>query len=186
MNILALQTGPLATNCYLVWGDEQQAIVFDPGDEAERIQRTLEQHRLDVAAYVCTHAHVDHIGALAALHRARPAPVAMHSADLVWAFKPDRRLMSIFPVPARPEVEDFHRLEQAPEWAFADLSFECMETPGHTPGSCCLFFRESGMLIAGKSFPVKHASIPDTVKRPPLRSNAPPTITCDSTRRGFF
>jgi glyoxylase-like metal-dependent hydrolase (beta-lactamase superfamily II) len=149
MNIQALETGPLASNCYLVWGDEKQAVVFDPGYDAARITDALEKQGLEVAAYVCTHGHIDHISALADLHADRPAPVAMHSDDLAWAFEPDNCLLSVYPSPARPEVDEFHRLDRARDWTFADLSFECIETPGHTPGSCCLFFADSGILITG-------------------------------------
>lgn len=149
MNVRMLETGPLATNCCLVWGDEKRAVVFDPGSDAGKIDEILDQQRLEVAAYVCTHGHIDHISALAALHAKRPAPVAMHTDDLEWAFEPDNLLLSIYPPPVRPQVEEFDRLDRARDWTYADLSFECIETPGHTPGSCCLFFADSGILISG-------------------------------------
>ena len=149
MNIKAIPTGPLEEICYLVWGDEKQAMVFDPGYDADRIQGTLDEHRLGVAAYVCTHGHVDHISALAELHAKQPAPVVMHSSDLAWAFEPANQMEPLYPVPSRPEVDDFQLLDRTREWTFADLSCERIETPGHTPGSCCLLFPADGILIAG-------------------------------------
>lgn len=149
MNIDAIATGAFEEICYLVWDTGNKAVVFDPGHDAERIIQTLEKHRLEVAAYVCTHGHADHINALAELHARHPAPVAMHSADEAWAFGAMNCIEPHYPVPKRPEIATFQPLEKSSDWNFADLHFQCMETPGHTPGSCCLLFPASGILIAG-------------------------------------
>ena len=149
MTIQPIPTGPFEEICYIVWGDARQAIVFDPGHDADQILKTLEQHDLAVAAYVCTHGHADHINALAELHKIHPAPIAMHSIDLAWAFEPVNEIEPFYPVPPRPDVETFQRLESSTDWKFADLCFQCMETPGHTPGSCCILFPEADILVAG-------------------------------------
>jgi glyoxylase-like metal-dependent hydrolase (beta-lactamase superfamily II) len=149
MHIKAITTGAFEEICYIAWGDANQAIIIDPGHDAGQILQAVEQHRLEVAAYACTHGHADHINALAELHKRHPAPVAMHSNDLVWALEPVNRIEPYYPVPTRPDVETFQRLESAANWNFADLSFRCMETPGHTPGSCCILFEEDGILVSG-------------------------------------
>ena len=149
MNIQSITTGIFEEICHLVWDTENRAIVFDPGHDADRILQTLEKHNLEVAAYVCTHGHADHINALAELHGIHPAPVAMHSADLAWAFEAVNQIPPHYPVPTRPNTEAFQLLESSKDWNFADLHFQCMETPGHTPGSCCILFPESGILISG-------------------------------------
>jgi len=149
MNIEPISTGAFEEICYLVWSAENQAIVFDPGHDADQILQTLERHHLEVAAYVCTHGHADHINALAELHKTRPASVAMHSGDLKWAFESINQIPPHYPVPARPEVEEFQLLESSTDWNFADLHFQCIETPGHTPGSCCILFPESGIMVSG-------------------------------------
>lgn len=149
MNIQSITTGPFEEICHIAWGDANQAIVFDPGHDADQILMALEQHNLEVAAYVCTHGHADHINALAELHKTHPAPVAMHSEDLAWAFEPVNVIEPFYPVPVRPEVDAFQSLDSAPDWTFGDLNFRCIETPGHTPGSCCIHFHEDGILISG-------------------------------------
>jgi hydroxyacylglutathione hydrolase len=149
MNIEPIPTGAFEEICYLVWDAGNQAIVFDPGHDAGLIFQTLERHGLDVAAYVCTHGHADHINALAALHARHPAPVAMHSNDWKWAFGDLNQIEPYYPVPRRPDPGTFQPLEASKDWNFADLHFQCLETPGHTPGSCCLLFPTSGILVAG-------------------------------------
>ncbi|MCF7816867.1 MAG: MBL fold metallo-hydrolase [Kiritimatiellales bacterium] len=149
MHLESITTGAFEEICHIVWDAGNKAIVFDPGFDAKLIAQTLKKHDLEVAAYICTHGHADHINALADLHAQRPAPVAMHSKDLAWAFGSMNRIEPFYPAPKRPSIATFQLLESSREWSFADMRFQCLETPGHTPGSCCLLFPEAGILIAG-------------------------------------
>jgi glyoxylase-like metal-dependent hydrolase (beta-lactamase superfamily II) len=149
MKLTAIPTGPFQEICYIVRNDERQALVFDPGHDEELILQALEKEKLEVEAYVCTHGHADHISALAAMHAARPAPIAMHGNDLAWAFSDINQIAPYYSVPLRPDVDDFLPLESTKDWHLGHFFFQRMETPGHTPGSCCLLFPDSSMLIAG-------------------------------------
>ena len=149
MNLSAIPTGPFQEICYIVWNESLQALVIDPGHDEDLILEELDANQLEVAAYVCTHGHADHINALAALHAARPAPVAMHSNDWDWAFSSRNQIAPYYAVPEKPNTEEFFALESAKDWTLGNLHFQCLETPGHTPGSCCLLFQESHVLIAG-------------------------------------
>ena len=149
MKFNAIPTGPFQEICYIVWNETRQALVFDPGHDEELILEALEEHQLEVAAYVCTHGHADHITALATIHTAHPAPIAMHSKDWEWAFSSLNQMAPYYAVPRRPNGDGFLPLENTKDWHFGSLYFQRMETPGHTPGSCCLLFPESNILIAG-------------------------------------
>lgn len=149
MKLSAIPTGPFQEICYIVWNDERQALVFDPGNDEELILQALEKEELEVAAYVCTHGHADHISALAVMHAARPAPIAMHGKDREWAFSTLNQIAPYYAVPKRPDTEEFLPLESTKDWHLGSFHFQCMETPGHTPGSCCLLFPDSSILIAG-------------------------------------
>ncbi len=149
MNIKPIVTGAFQEICYLVWNDSLQALVFDPGHDAELIIEAIEQNELQVAAYVCTHGHADHINALAALHTDHPAPIAMHSNDWVWAFEQRNQIEPYYAVPQRPDAERFLPLEKQKDWELGGIHLQCIETPGHTPGSCCLLLPEDDMLIVG-------------------------------------
>ena len=60
----------------------RQAICIDPGDEAERIVETLERHGLKLQAIALTHAHLDHVGGVAALKKLQPhAKINLHRGD---------------------------------------------------------------------------------------------------------
>jgi hydroxyacylglutathione hydrolase len=149
MILESFPVGPLRCICTIL-GDEvtHEAIVVDPGDNIPEILSRLEKHGLTLRQIVITHAHIDHVGGAAQLKKATGAPVFLNQNDL--------GLLNIMEVQARwlgiptPEV--------APPDASAEdgltvglptLPAEVLHTPGHTPGSICLFFPKQQLLLAG-------------------------------------
>src|SRR4026209_2902405 len=62
--------------------ETKQAICIDPGDEAERIVETLERRGLQLQGIALTHAHLDHVGGVAALKKLQPnAKINLHEGD---------------------------------------------------------------------------------------------------------
>ena len=78
-----MTVGPLEENCYLVIDEStNRAVLIDPGDEPERIPRRRCTHSGATLERVwLTHAHFDHLGALAGVMRAHPVPVYMHPLE---------------------------------------------------------------------------------------------------------
>lgn len=64
LNYEKLIVGEMRTNCYLVWNDDKNAIVIDPGDEAEFISEEIEKRQLKLTGILLTHKHSDHIRAV--------------------------------------------------------------------------------------------------------------------------
>jgi glyoxylase-like metal-dependent hydrolase (beta-lactamase superfamily II) len=64
LNYEKLIVGQMRTNCYLVWDEEKEAIIIDPGDEAEFISDEIERKQLKLKGVLLTHNHFDHIGAV--------------------------------------------------------------------------------------------------------------------------
>ena len=133
MHIEAIEVGPAASNCYLLWGEAQEALVVDPGAEGPQIVDVLRRHELKVAAYTLTHAHIDHIGALAEVVRIFPAPVGMHPSDLRFAFTSRNTLPPFYPTPAEA-VDIAREYAEGQEWIDGGLAYRVLHTPGHSPG----------------------------------------------------
>ena len=147
MQIKIIPVGSFAVNCYILHGPAG-AIVIDPGAEADTIRLALEELDLQPAAYVLTHGHVDHISALADLVDHHPAPVRLARADLNWAFEPANRMPPFYDVPRRP-AGAIAPLEDGAVCRDAGLEYTVVATPGHTPGSVCLWFRDPQVLFTG-------------------------------------
>ena len=134
-----LPVGLLQCNCSII-GDPitREALVIDPGDEVHRIMDLLGRHRLTVKAIVSTHAHIDHVGGLKKLHDYTGAPVLMHRDDvpLYQAMEMQAAFLGVEPPPLS-EVDQFLREGDTLQWG--SLQAQVIHTPGHTPGSSCLF-----------------------------------------------
>jgi hydroxyacylglutathione hydrolase len=141
--------GPLGCNCS-VFGDEttREAIVVDPGDDVADIERILDAHGLRVKAIVITHAHIDHIGGAAKLKASRNAPVYMNPSDGVLYDLLDVQAGWLgVETPDRTEVDTAAR--EGDTLRLGGTEFHVLHTPGHTPGSTCLWIPGESKLIAG-------------------------------------
>jgi hydroxyacylglutathione hydrolase len=108
------------------------ALVVDPGDEPERVDRALEQHGLRCVAILVTHAHYDHVGAVAPLARSHDCPVYTSgpAADVLL------QIESQVPPgmkPIEPYAADV-RLHGDEVLELAGLRVRCHRAPGHAPG----------------------------------------------------
>ena len=82
MRIEKIVVGQLEVNCYIVSEESSSdAIVIDPGDEGERIVDFLEGKGLSPAYIVYTHAHYDHVCAVAELKGRYGSRIVMHEDE---------------------------------------------------------------------------------------------------------
>jgi len=134
VELIKLAVGPYDTNCYvLTCPTSGESIIVDPAAEGARILRETEG--TTVKYILLTHAHLDHVGALAEVRDTTGASIGVHPADA-------RR----FRVDADFDLVDGDVLE----WGNCHL--QVVHTPGHTPGSICLILGER-VLVGDTIFP---------------------------------
>jgi hydroxyacylglutathione hydrolase len=139
MPIVACVTvGLFQENCYLyACPQTREAVIIDPGDEAERILQTIQEHKLVPKYIINTHGHVDHICAIDAVSAVYPVPLAIHPDD-VYMYT-DERTARMFGLSAplvkrKPDI----LLKEGDRITFGTLSLEVVHTPGHSRGSVSL------------------------------------------------
>jgi hydroxyacylglutathione hydrolase len=135
MIIDTFTVGLLQCNCTIL-GDEEtrQAIVIDPGDDPEKILQRLEKHALMLKQIVCTHTHIDHVGAISDLQQRLGTPVAIHKADLFLFEKLDVQAQWLgIPTPPPAAIDSF--IQDGDAVACRGIEMGVLHTPGHTPGS---------------------------------------------------
>ena len=83
MIVETFPVGVLQCNCTIV-GDEstREAMVIDPGDNPDLILSRLNAHGLRLKEIVCTHTHIDHVGAIFDLKQKAGTPASFHDSDL--------------------------------------------------------------------------------------------------------
>lgn len=148
MNVEQIEVGPFASNCYLAWNDDAETLVIDPGADPERILDFIRLQNLRVVAYLLTHGHVDHVSAVAEVHRLHPAPIGMHPLDREWAFASFNQMPPFFPAPEPPTGIE-RAWADGQEWTDAGFRYRVIATPGHSPGGVCFHFPEQRVLFAG-------------------------------------
>ncbi|MEW6571759.1 MAG: MBL fold metallo-hydrolase, partial [Nitrospirota bacterium] len=147
MIIKKLVIGPLENNCFII-GDEttREAFVIDPGDEPDRILDLLEENNLKVKFIICTHAHFDHVGAIAEIKEETGAKIIIHHDELpLYNSIEKQAAMWGFQLEALPEPDLF--VSEGDKIEIGNLRFRVIHTPGHTPGGICLF--GEGIIITG-------------------------------------
>jgi len=145
------EVGPFYSNSYLLWCDQtSEGIVVDAGDDAAAILDGVARNEVKVKAVINTHAHLDHIGALADVVKELGVPVFMHADDMpIYNSTPDQATMFGLPAPGLVEINRY--LSDGEKIHFGDVTGEVIHTPGHSPGGVCLAFVDETppVLIAG-------------------------------------
>lgn len=142
MDIQTFIVGQMATNCYIVT-NFGESIIIDPGDDAEYIISHCETKPFMVVA---THGHFDHVMAACALQLAYNIPFVMHEADtfLIKNMQASAKHFLKLPhVDPPPNISKFITGGDK----VGDLTV--IHTPGHTPGSMCLYSKKENILFAG-------------------------------------
>ena len=143
MKVETRVVGPIEENCYLV-EDAGELLVIDPGDELERIVSAVA--RRPVRKIVLTHGHWDHIGAAAGLSAKTGARIAASKADARSIETCERESVRKSPY-GMPAVGEF--LGDGDGVTVGFVSFRVIATPGHTPGSICLYSAAQKALFSG-------------------------------------
>ena len=147
MRISVQTVGAFQENCYLVVDEAtKHAVLVDPGAEGERILRAVVVSGATLDAIWLTHAHIDHVGGIAAVRRAHDVPVYLHPADrplydnAAWQAAQYGLPFDQPPAPDR-DLADGDVLQ------LGDEEFRVLHTPGHAPGHCV--FEGNGFILGG-------------------------------------
>jgi glyoxylase-like metal-dependent hydrolase (beta-lactamase superfamily II) len=141
MIIETFPVGLLQCNCTIL-GDEEtgEAVVIDPGDDPDKIIEVLRKHGLKAKQIVCTHTHIDHVGAIDDLQKQSGTSASIHKADLLLFEKLDVQAHWLgIPVPKTGAIDRY--IQDGDAVACHGVELGVLHTPGHTPGSTTFHLR---------------------------------------------
>lgn len=119
-----------------IWviGDSSEVIVIDAAHNAEAIENAVAGRH--VVAVVCTHGHNDHITVAPQLSRDLDAPILLNPADtMLWE--------------TTHGDKPFQALQDAQVLTVGGIELHAITTPGHSPGSTCLYAPALGAVFSG-------------------------------------
>jgi hydroxyacylglutathione hydrolase len=135
---------PFYKNGYVLACDNtREAVIIDPGDEADELLRIVSDGKLDVRHILLTHGHVDHVSGVAKAKAATGASIVLHRDDL-FLYDGALQQASFFglDIEAPPPVDRYYAASEA--IAFGRCEATVLHTPGHTPGGVCLLVGLAG------------------------------------------
>lgn len=136
-------------NCAIV-GDEETREVFivDPGDEPGRIRDEVERLGVRVKGVLITHAHLDHVGAVAEIKEAYGVEAWMHPGEQeLYDHVGDQAEMFGLKRPRQAVIE--HELRGGMTVEIGRYRLEVLDTPGHSPASVSFYIPQAQRVIAG-------------------------------------
>jgi glyoxylase-like metal-dependent hydrolase (beta-lactamase superfamily II) len=151
MKIDRLVLGEFETNCYIVRLNDSAAdcLIIDAGLDAPQLLVFLEKHKLEPAALVITHGHIDHIAGIEKLR-------AKYPSMRVYIHKLDSELLTdsvgnlSFMAGESFGTEHADLLVDEPDMINeAGITLKVIHTPGHTPGGICLYAEQDGSVFVG-------------------------------------
>ena len=147
MIIIKEPVGIMGVNCYIV-GDKTEAIIVDPGSDAEKILKILKENEITAKYIALTHCHFDHILAVEKLMQELDVKLIASQGEKENLLDPsinftDKYSRKPLKLTADMYVKDSDSIKSG------EYEFKVIETPGHTSGSMCLYCKGENLLISG-------------------------------------
>ncbi len=150
MECIQIPLGPLQTNCYILYKEDKTCLIFDPGEESDKLKSFIKQQQFKPLAIIVTHAHYDHIGAVDDIREEYKIPVYIHENEADWLVDPvlNGSIEENMVKTIRGKRAD-HLISEEQAMSIGNFHFHIYETPGHSPGSISLYFEEAKLVISG-------------------------------------
>ena len=148
LEIKQIRLSKMVTFCYLV-GDEvsKTCALIDPAFETERILAEAERLKYQVTLIINTHGHSDHTAGNAAIKTATNAKLLIHQQDAKSLGRVFHKTFTRILGGKGSPVPDVLLKDNDKIQVGSGLNLQVIHTPGHTPGSICLY--TDGHLFTG-------------------------------------
>ncbi len=142
---------PTANNCNAYFIDGPTRVLIDPGHRAlfDHVDRGLQELGLttaDIDLVVCTHAHPDHLEGVQ-LFKENSTLFALGEIEWQWAATVGQHMSAAFGIDIETLTPDFFLQEGT--LSLDGLDMQVYHTPGHSPGSICLYWPMQKALFTG-------------------------------------
>ena len=152
LHLKSFTFNPFQENTYVLYDDQGEAFVIDPGnsnaEENKALSDFIDQKKLKLKRLLLTHAHIDHIlGVRYVFDRYGLLPEVHHN-DLFFV---DRMAQSasMYGIHCEQAPAPGRFLNEGEKVVLGKYEFDCIFTPGHSPGSISFYNQENKLLISG-------------------------------------
>ena len=137
MLIKEMQVGFIGTNCYILTDETtMKSAVIDPGGDSNMILDYMERNKMECAAILLTHGHMDHTMGVENLQKDTGAPVYVHKEDYSSAKGSPFGMFGMSH--AYAPTGECRLYGEGDVIPVGNLQVKVLHTPGHTPGGVTL------------------------------------------------
>lgn len=150
LKVLSLTVGQLQTNCYVIYDEQSgEGLIIDPGDDGQYIAVACLDKEITPKAVVATHGHFDHVLGALETKLVFNVPFMMNSKDLFLLDRQQPTAEYFLGIAVDPPSNIDISLEEGGQIEIGEYKVKIISTPGHTPGSVCLYEETEKMLFVG-------------------------------------
>lgn len=152
LHIHIFRFNPFSENTYVLFNDQKNGVIIDPGNwnekENEILENFIKEKEISIQNILLTHAHIDHVLGLQWAFDAYKVAVKMHEEEKDVL---DRNPMSArnYGFDFKPFVGDIELLNEGEKYFIDEDFFEIFHVPGHSPGSLAFYNEAQKFVISG-------------------------------------
>ena len=152
LHIKSFAFNPFSENTYIVFNENKNAFIIDPGDFSEVENNILNQfivdNELKVQNILLTHAHIDHVLGLQKAFDKYKVPILMHEMEkeILDRNPMDANRFGFFFKPFEGEISYLNENEII---SLDDYEFQILHVPGHSPGHIAFYSEAQKFIISG-------------------------------------
>ena len=132
-----------SVNSYLLVADDGTGVLIDPAfqddNEYTVLQKMIDTNKVSLKAIIATHTHADHVMGTKLVMDANPEAILLMHKDAEPLYKTANNYSMIMGFKKRDFPNPTRYVEDGDVLHFADIDLQVLHTPGHAPGSICLF-----------------------------------------------
>jgi hydroxyacylglutathione hydrolase len=152
LHLKSFTFNPFQENTYIIYDDELTAFIIDPGNSTESenmaVKKFIEEKKLNLKRLLLTHAHIDHIMGNRFIYDTYGLLPEVHKNDLPFVARMEQSA-AMYGLNCDPSPTPVSFLNEGDKIILGRYEFDCIFTPGHSPGSISFYNKENKLLIAG-------------------------------------
>lgn len=152
LNIQIFQFNPFSENTYLVFNENKNGYLIDPGNwnerETETLQDFIKENEISIKNILLTHAHIDHVLGLQWAFDTYNVPIKMHEEE--------KEILDRNPISAKnygfnfkPFNGEIEFLKEGDSIFIDEDELKILFVPGHSPGSVAFYNKVQNLVISG-------------------------------------
>lgn len=143
---------PVQENTYVLYNEQNKAIIIDPGcyftAEQETLKKFIDDTQLEPVRLLNTHCHLDHVFGNKWVSETWNLELHLHAGE--------EQMLQLAPLsgekwglPFQNYSGPLHFLEEGDTIRLGNDALKVILAPGHSPASICFYCEEQGFLVGG-------------------------------------